>query len=270
MRITSRENRQIKEIAKLYKNGRSRKENGLFVVEGARICADAAESGIEIVTLVCSDTGAARYPDAVKALSDAAGRRISVPDAVFAALADTAHPQGILAVCRMPELSLRPEDIRPDGRYLGLEDLRDPANLGTIARTAEALALDGLILSPGCCDPYGSKALRAGMGSLLRIPLLQTEDFLASLDAFRKAGLPVFAAVPDRSAADVRQAGLHRGGVVLIGNEGNGLSPEAVAFSDRPVTIPMPGRAESLNAAAAASILMWEMTRSREGEVAFG
>ena len=138
MRITSRENRQIKEIAKLYKNGRSRKENGLFVVEGARICADAAESGIEIVTLVCSDTGAARYPDAVKALSDAAGRRISVPDAVFAALADTAHPQGILAVCRMPELSLRPEDIRPDGRYLGLEDLRDPANLGTIARTAEA------------------------------------------------------------------------------------------------------------------------------------
>lgn len=269
MRITSRENRQIKEIAKLYKNGRSRKENGLFVVEGARICADAAESGVLIETLVCSDTGAAHYSETAEELSAVAGRVLSVPDAVFSALADTAHPQGIMAVCRMPELHLSPEDIRRDGRYLGLEDLRDPANLGTIARTAEALGFDGLILSPGCCDPYGPKALRAGMGSLLRIPLLRAEDFFNLLEAFRAAGLTVFAAVPDRKASDVRCAELGKGGVVLIGNEGNGLTEKAVAFADLSVTIPMPGRAESLNAAAAASILMWEMTRSWKGDGAF-
>lgn len=270
MRITSRENRQIKEIAKLYKNGRSRKENGLFVVEGARICVDAADSGIAIATLVCSDAGAARYPQATAQLSEMAELVLSVPDAVFAALADTAHPQGILAVCRMPALRLDPKRLRPGGRYLGLEELRDPANLGTVARTAEALGLDGLILSPGCCDPYGPKALRAGMGSLLRIPLLQTEDFFAELARFRAAGLSVFAAVPDRAATDVRRAGIEAGGVVLIGNEGNGLTPQAIAFADRPVTIPMPGRAESLNAAAAASILMWEMTRSTGGGADFG
>ena len=118
MRITSRENRQIKEIAKLYKNGRSRKENGLFVVEGARICVDAADSGIAIATLVCSDAGAARYPQVTAQLSEMAELVLSVPDAVFAALADTAHPQGILAVCRMPALRLDPKRLRPGGRYL--------------------------------------------------------------------------------------------------------------------------------------------------------
>lgn len=261
MRIASRDNRHIKEITKLLSSGRSRKENGLFVVEGARICTDAAESGIVIATLLYSDSAALRYPKAVARLSQAARLALSAPDEVFAKAADTKTPQGILAVCEIPAQTLDIEKLRADGRYAALENLSDPANLGTIARTAEALGIDGLILSPGCCDPYGPKALRAGMGSLIRIPLRRSADFLGDLRRARQSGLTVLAAVPDAAAARVTDVLAGTGTVVLIGNEGNGLTQEAKAAADLPVTIPMAGRAESLNAAAAASILMWEMVR---------
>ncbi len=260
MRITSRDNRQMKEIGKLYTSGRFRKENGLFVVEGERICWDAAETGIPIRTLVLSDTGAVRYSETARRLERMAGEVISVPDVLFSRISDTVHPQGILCVCEIPAHRLTSEGILPGRRYVALENLSDPANLGTIARTGEALGIDGLILSADCCDPYSPKALRAGMGSLIRIPLLKTEDFFGVLRDLQARGISSYAAVPAADAMPVTRLDLSSG-VVLIGNEGNGLTPEAKALATHCVTIPMGGKAESLNAAAAASILMWEMMR---------
>jgi TrmH family RNA methyltransferase len=142
-------------------------------------------------------------------------------------------------------------------RVVALENVQNPENLGAVARTAEALGLDGLLLSGGC-DVYHHRALRASMGALLRLPVTQTDDLPAALCQSR---LPCYAAVPDAGAAPVTQCDFAHGGVIVIGNEGGGLSEEAVAACGHKITIPMRGRAESLNAAAAAAILCWEMVR---------
>lgn len=261
MRITGRDNARIKEIHKLITSGRARKERGLFVVEGVRICTDAMGSGIEIATLVYSDSALLRYPEQVAQLREVCEQELSVPNDLFEKISDTKSPQGVLCVCKMPELRLPVGQIRVGGKYLALENLSDPANLGTIARTAEALGIDGLILSAGSCDPYSPKALRAGMGSLLRIPLTVTEDLIGLIEELKAKGIPAYAAVPARDALAVTEVPLCDGGIVMIGNEGNGLSEEAKSAADK-VTIPMAGRAESLNAAAAAAIMMWEMCRN--------
>lgn len=261
MRITGRDNARIKEIHKLITSGRARRERGLFVVEGVRICTDALRSRIGIETLVYSDSAAQRYPEQLELLRAACETELSVPNDLFDKISDTKSPQGVLCVCKTPRLRLPIEQIVQGGKYLALESLSDPANLGTIARTAEALGIDGLILSSGSCDPYSPKALRAGMGSLLRIPLVVADDFIALIEALQQKGLRAYAAVPARDAVAVTKLPLCDGGIVMIGNEGNGLSEEAKAVAQR-VTIPMAGRAESLNAAAAAAIMMWEMCRA--------
>lgn len=259
MRITGRDNPRIKHISKLISSAKARRESGLFVLEGARICTDAYESDIEIVTLVCSDNAELKYSDALNKLRRSCENELSVTNELFAKICDTKNPQGILCVCRMPRLRLTGDRVLSGGKYLALETLSDPANLGTIARTAEALGIDGIIMSADSCDPYGPKALRAGMGSLLRIPILVCDDFLQFI-CFAAQRMPVYAAVPRSDARSVSEMPLCNGGIVMIGNEGNGLSEQAINAAV-PITIPMSGRAESLNAAAAAAIMMWEMCR---------
>lgn len=260
MRILSRDNPKIKEITKLISSGKFRREKGLFVIEGERICTDALLSGICIETLVYSDRGQDKYPDSIAALRKVCKSELSVDDGLFEKIADTKNPQGVLCVCRINNARLAVAEISAGKRYIALENLSDPANLGTIARTAEALGIDGIILSEGSCDPYSPKALRAGMGSMLRIPLVMTDNFISFITKLKSDGVRIFSAVPARDALPVTDANLSGGGIMMIGNEGNGLT-EAAKVIGNCVTIPMAGRAESLNAAAAAAIMMWEMCR---------
>ena len=143
---------------------------------------------------------------------------------------------------------------------LALENLQDPSNLGAVCRTAEALGLSGLIVSGGC-DIYNPKALRAAMGSSLRISLTETKELTTLLKEAEKNGMKTYASVPRSDAADIRRVSLDGGVIICVGNEGSGLSDEAVGVCSSTVTIPMLGRAESFNASAAASILAWELMR---------
>ena len=143
--------------------------------------------------------------------------------------------------------------------------MQDPANLGAVCRTAEALGISGVILLGTCCDFYGPKALRAGMGAAFRLPVYMASSFQQAVPVFRDKQMRTFAAVPDENAVPVTQCVFTDRCVMLVGNEGNGLLPETIEMCDQTVTIPMLGRAESLNAAASASILMWEMMRGKEG-----
>lgn len=261
LEITSRENPKIKQAARLTRSGRFRKETGLFVAEGLRLCVDALESGIPIDTLFVTRVAGEKHPEPVSRLAEKAENAYAVPDEVFTKLTDTKSPQGILCLCRLSGLSLSVADISLSGKYLALENIADPSNLGAMARTAEALGVSGILLSCTSCDPYGPKALRAGMGSLFRVPLFFADDFIDALVMLRRHGMQLFAAVPDRAAEDASQLWFPPGSALLIGNEGNGLTEEAIAACGRKITIPMAGRAESLNAAAAAAILLWEMLR---------
>ena len=254
-KITSRDNSLIKLVTQLNNSGRSRKEHGLFVIEGLRLCRDAAENGYSFTALIVSEDAAKKHADEIEKLSQCAEKGYIVSDTVFSKISDTKSPQGIICVCKRNNIGTY--IIGKKGRYIALENLADPSNLGAVARTAEALGIDGIIASGGGCDPFSPKALRASMGALLRLPVIVLSDFVGELKA---SGLSLFACVVTPDAQSVTDVSFPDGCVALIGNEANGLTQEAIDAAT-PVTIKMTGRAESLNAAVAASIVMWEMQR---------
>lgn len=254
--ITSKENSLIKLTSLLQTSAKARKENGLFVLEGLRICFDAYDNGILFDKLIISESAFSKYTDDIEKLSVKATECFKIPDHLFKKISDTSSPQGIIAVAKIPQKNA--DVIDKNGRYIALENIADPSNLGAVSRTAEALGVSGIILSQGGCDPYSPKSLRASMGTLLRMPVIVLQSFSTDL---KSAGLKSFACVVDSDAKSINEIDFTNGSVLIIGNEANGITDETKLMSDERITIPMSGRAESLNAAVAASISMWEMMK---------
>lgn len=259
LKITSRQNEAVKQFCAVARNPESRRQTGQFAVEGARLCADAAKSGMALKSVFFTLRAQEKYPSYLETLIQKAQLCYEIAEPVAEKMRDVKSPQGIFCLCeaRKTEPVSR---MKPGSRYLAAEHLQDPSNLGAIMRSAEALGIDGLLISSDCCDPYASKALRASMGAAFRLPVYETAAFPETLQSLRERGFATYAAVVDPAAQSVLEADFSQGAVLAVGNEGNGLSAEAIAAC-HPITIPMRGRAESLNAAAAAMILMWEMMR---------
>ena len=207
------------------------------------------------------------YPETVEALCAAAAQAVEIAPSLSRAMADTVGPQGVFCTVRSPmALDDRPilDNIDTTGRYVVLEDIRDPGNLGTMIRAAEAFGLNGLLLSDGCCDVGNPKVLRGSMGGVFRLPLLAAGSLPETIAALQARGMTAYACVVDPGARPVDTAGVTApGSLCAVGNEGSGLRPETVAACAQRVTIRMAGRAESLNASLAAGIVMWEMVRPR-------
>ena len=252
VKISSKENEIIKHISGLQKSTKKRKDEGVFVLEGLRLCMDAVQNGYSPKTVIVSVSAMEKYANDIALFN--AEQSFLVPDSLFVKISDTVSPQGILCIYKMPQYD---NFLDSTGKYIALENLQDPSNLGAISRTAEALGMSGIILQGGC-DPYSSKSLRASMGALLRIPVYQTENMF---DLFNKYGLKTFAAVVNGESVKLGEIPFSQGCVALIGNEANGLTAETINASDVLLNIPMSGKAESLNAAVAASIIMWEMCK---------
>jgi TrmH family RNA methyltransferase len=260
--ITSRDNPHIKQAVALRKSAAERRAQGLFFLDGYRLCVDALASGFVPQVLFCTALARRKY-DTV-ALETVAAKGLVISEAVALKLGDTETPQGVFAVCAQKRPPDVPPVFAPQGRYIALENVQNPGNLGAVARTAEALGMDALLCGGGC-DIYHPKALRASMGAVLRLPVfaIPAEGFAAAL---REAAqmLRCFASVPDANAIPVTRICFGRGSLVAVGSEGNGLTAEAIAVCHERITIPMPGKAESLNAAAAATILMWMLAQPNE------
>ena len=263
MMVTSKENQWVKEWRRLNDSAKYRRESGLFAIEGARLCADAMRSGVTLQTLLYTPSALAAYSNVVEPLFAVAETVVEISPELSRYMGDTMNPQGVFCIAKMLDNSLIMNKINIIGFYSALEDVQDPGNLGTIIRTAEALGLDGIFLSDGCCDIYNPKVLRASMGGVFRMPLMRVGDMAQTVDSLQEKGLTVFACVVDATATPITEAGMGQGSVALIGNEGNGLRAETVAACKSRVTIPMAGRAESLNASMAAGIILWEMCRSK-------
>ncbi len=261
MEITSRDNRLIKEFRRLSDDARYRRESGRFAVEGARLCADAAGCGAVISTAFLTERARIQYPEQAAAVVAAAEAVYDIPDALSKHLADTNSPQGIFCIVAMPSALRSVEELPTGGRFAALEAVQDPGNLGTMMRTAEAFGLSGLLLSDGCCDAYSPKVLRASMGGVFRLPLYAAGDLAETLPRLCERGFVPAACVVDADAEPVQRIDWGAGAIAVIGNEGNGLRAETVAACPLKVTIPMAGRAESLNASMAAGIVFWEMVR---------
>lgn len=259
--ITSRDNPLLRDIHRLLRDGRRRRDGDVFALEGARLCEDAALSGVPIRAVLYTAGAKAAYPRQWERLRAACPRCEEIPEALAHRIGDTQHPQGLFCLCALPPVSLHLETLSPGGRYLALENLRDPGNLGTIFRTAEALGTDGLLLSDGCCDPYNPKVLRSSMGGVFRLPFARVPDMPAAVEALQSRGFCCFACVADQNAVPLPRIRFSPGSVCLVGNEGDGLTPQTVRACRKRLTIPMAGRAESLNAAMAAGIVLWELMK---------
>ena len=253
--ITSKDNSLIKLVCALQDSRKARKEHNLFVLEGLRICDDAKVCEIRFDKLIISETASLKYKDAVEKFAENSDECYLIPDSLFKKISDTTSPQGIIAVASVPQKNT---EIDKNGRYIALENLNDPSNLGAISRTAEALGVSGIILSGDSCDPYSPKSLRASMGTLLRMPLIIFEDFVKGI---KTSGLKSFACVVDKDAKSITDVCFKNGSVVMIGNEANGLTDNAKSVANEQITIKMSGKAESLNAATAAAISIWEMMK---------
>lgn len=250
-RITSRQNPLIAQLRKLGSSRACRRETGRFLCEGPKLMSEAIRWGAEIETVLITDE--AEVPPAV----GQGARLVCVPDDLLRAVSGLDSPQGVLAVCRIPDCT--PPEALPHGRYLVLDGVQDPGNVGTIWRTADALGADGLFLLPGCADPWSPKVVRSTMGACFRLNAWEIE--LENLSALLAAAdIPLCATALRSDTEDIRSVELSCCAVV-IGSEGRGISGEVLSRCRRTIKIPMRERCESLNAAVAAAVVLWEAAR---------
>ena len=244
MRISSRKNPLLQQVKKLLSSKKERENTGLFVADGTKLLQEAVKYYPGLDTVILSDGVEAEVPDDV--------RLIRVPEDVMASISPMEAPQGALFLCRMPEKTA----FQPMPGMLLLDGIQDPGNIGTILRTADAFDIPVALLE-GCADPYSHKVVRASMGAVFRTPVLQTTWALAKA-ACEEVGIPVAVTALSDRAEDIRNADLRKMAVV-IGSEGKGVRREVLESADAELIIPMNPRCESLNAAIAATVVMWQM-----------
>lgn len=249
--LSSLQNPKVK-LARSLEKRKAREEAGLFLVEGAKLLAEAVAYGHRPAMTFATAAWWAGYRG-----EPLPGERFEVPDAVLAAIATTETPDGVVALLPLPGDA--PPALPADALVAIAHRLQDPGNLGTIVRAADAAGAAAVVVTEGTVDPWSPKAVRATMGSCFHLPIVRT-----TLAAF-KAAHPAVAihALTLTGATSLYAQDLRGGAAFLIGNEGQGLDAEAEALADHRVKIPIPGRAESLNAAMAATICLYEAVRQR-------
>lgn len=245
--ISSRKNPLLQQTRRILTSRREREETGLFAGEGTKLLAEAVRYAPEwLHTVFLAEGVEQETPEHV--------RRVRLPRELLDSLSTMDAPQGAIFLCRMPE---EPEFVPKPGTLL-LDGLQDPGNLGTILRTADALGTS-VVLLEGCADRFSPKTVRATMGALFRRPSYRM-DWEAARDAFHQAGIPIAVTALSHRAEDIREADVSKMAVV-IGSEGRGVRPEVLEQADRELIIPMDPHCESLNAAVAATIVLWQMRK---------
>lgn len=244
VRITARKNPLLQQVRRLLTSRREREQAGLFVADGTKLLQEAVHYYPGLDTVILSDGVEAQVPDHVKV--------VRVPEEVMASVSPMETPQGALFLCRLPGKT----EFRPKAGMLLLDGIQDPGNLGTILRTADALDIPVALLE-GCADSYSHKVVRSSMGAVFRTPVIQT-TWEEAKTACSQENIPIAVTALSDKAQDLRDAPLSRMAVV-IGSEGRGVRQEILDAADAQLIIPMNPHCESLNAAVAAAIVMWQM-----------
>ena len=245
-RITSRKNPLLQQVRRLLASRKERQQSGLFVADGTKLLQEAIRWWPGLQTVILSDGVQQEVPEQVQV--------VRVPEDIMAYISPMQTPQGALFICQLPQ----EQAFVPTAGMLLLDGIQDPGNLGTILRTADALNVPVALLE-GCADPYSHKTVRSSMGAVFRTPVLQT-TWQQAKNACRDAGIEIAVTALSDTAVDLRQAPVAQQAVV-IGSEGQGVRQQILEAADRQLIIPMNSRCESLNAAVAASIVMWQMQK---------
>ena len=278
--ITSRQNPQIKSLAAL-SDKKGREKQGLFRFDGIKLFSDAlglADIRRVILRYPMSETVEMLVKKALSSGMIDERVLLYVSDAVFEKLTEESSPEGIITVAaQLTDIHKKVDDTQMAATGLSLqtillaESLRDPGNLGTVMRSCAALGIDCLVLSSDCADLYNPKTVRSSMGALFRLPTLSVkkEKMPRFVELLRASGRRVYAAALREDAERIGEFSLRAGDCFIIGNEGHGLSEELIAAADSTAIIPMCEGNESLNAAAAATICIWETVRTTKKNGAF-
>lgn len=246
-RISSRKNPLLQQVRKLLSSRAERRKTGLFVADGTKLLEEAVKYWPGLQTVILSDGVETEVPENV--------RLVRVPEDVMASISPMEAPQGALFLGKLPQAA----EFVPQKGMLILDGIQDPGNIGTILRTADAMDVP-VVLLEGCADPWSWKVIRSTMGAVFRTPVVQAtwEEVLGKC---REAGIPIGVTALSDRAVDIRSAELP-GMALVIGSEGRGVRKEILENADRELIIPMNPHCESLNAAIAAAIVMWEIRRN--------
>jgi len=249
--ITSKANPLLTRVRKLNSRRSFRREERAFTAEGPKLLAEALRWGGELEAVIAAS--GIDLP-----VLPARTRVAEVPDRLLSSISDTESPQGIVFICK-GNVPVMPDRLE-GRRYLLLDGVQDPGNVGAVWRTADAFGSDGLILCNGCADPWNPKTVRATMGAVFRLPVYEGALETAAAKLLQ-GGVPLYAAALREDTVDVRYVPMDKA-AVIIGSEGRGVSHQALELCKQTVRIPMRARCESLNAAVAAAIVLWEMARN--------
>ncbi len=255
--ISSRKNYNVRVMRELLKSAEYRREQSMFAVEGDHLCRELAAcndcSAIEV--FLYTEKAAQKYPETVRMAQAKAHCSSVITDELSEYISDTKTPQGLFAAAEVFVREI-PENAK---KLVVLDGLQDPGNVGTMIRTAEALGIDGVVFINGCADRFSPKTLRASMGSVFRMPSVCPEVETLG-EWLHGQGFEIYAAMLDKNAVRLGEVAFPEKTAVVIGNEGAGVSSEVAKICDKKLYIPIKG-AESLNAAAAAAIILWEISR---------
>lgn len=262
--ITSSANARVKQVVQWKSKAKERRKDKVFLAEGIKMFEEAPETAILEVYL------SPEMEERAKGLSNIWEKLVrtgyeTVSSELFAKMSDTQTPQGILTVLRQPEYRLEELLEKPNPLFVMLENLQDPGNLGTILRTGEGAGITGVIMSEGTVDIFNPKVIRATMGSIYRVPFLYVKDLGEALKRMQERGIHTYAAHL-KGEVFYDSPSLCEPSAFLIGNEGNGLTDALANMAESYLKIPMEGCVESLNAAVATALLMYEAHRQRSAK----
>lgn len=274
--VRSRQNRAVVELCKLT-DRKAREATKSFRFDGVKLFCEAVKNGLEIQTVFIKES----QRDAIQAILaerglphafEGEGRAVVLSDDLFDKISEEKSPEGIICCAKYIDKFQKNITIYNSADFLRmknerivlLESVRDPSNIGAVIRSAAAIGVDRLIVSADCADVYHPKAVRASMGTLFNQPIDRVIDLAAAIEGLRASGRRVFAAALDEQAQTLGSFPVKAGDCVVIGNEGHGLTAKTIEACDACVMIPMTERAESFNAAVAASLLMWEFVRKQD------
>lgn len=270
--ITSQTNQHIKRLIKLKQSSKTRTKEQVFIIEGIKLFLEAPEHLIKEIYIskdfhdkITRNNNPSKPNQPLKAKLSAQPYEIISND-LFNRISDTKTPQGILCILKQINHNIEDFFAHPSNPlYLILEDIRDPGNLGTIFRTAEAAGVTGIIMAGGCADIYNPKTIRSTMGSIFRVNFAYTDNLSQTITDLKNQNINLYAACPE-NAALYNEYNYQAATAFIIGSESQGLKPETIAFA-HPIKLPMAGKVESLNAAIAASIILYEAVRQRVGSL---
>lgn len=254
--ITSKDNPLIKQTSALL-NKKGRDNSSLFLFEGAKLTYEALESGIQIKYAFFDQSIAEKYFDLAERLAKTGAVLYCISPELMKKISDSNTPQGIVCVAKIID-DVQKDDIT-EGRYIALEKMQDPGNLGAVLRIADAFNLDGIIVDNECADIYSPKTIRGSMGSAFRVKVIKVNEFGEALRDFRAKGFIAYAADLDERATPVNEIKWIDKNIVVIGNEGAGVSKNILSSCGNALYIPMKGKAQSLNASVAAGIIAYAM-----------